>query len=123
MLRICVALLIVALAYPGVVLLLSNQYGVAMFVGMFTVGASLLIGLPLVAWCLRRGRLSVWHATVGGAFAGLSCAAALLLLDGTAGLAFPFVAFGAVHGLALWVLAFWRNPYVQRSLGTSRVGG
>jgi hypothetical protein len=118
MLRICVALLIVALAYPGVVLLLSNQHVVAMFVGMITVGASLLVGLPLVAWCLRRGWLSVWHATVGGAFAGLSCAAALLLLDSVTGLALPFVAVGAVHGLAFWVLAFWRNPYVQRSLGT-----
>ena len=116
MLRVGVALLIVALACPVGILLLEDQWAIggAMIVGTFTIGASLLIGAPLVAWCIRRGWLAPWQAVLGGSLAGLLCSG-VLFLGGLDQGPLPFVLFGAAHGFAFWVLAFWRNSRIRRN--------
>ncbi len=121
MLRICIAFFMVALAFPAVIFLLEpsrHSFFVAMLFGAFTVGVSLFVGLPLVALCLRRGWVKVWHASVVGALAGLGCSAPLFFLfGGFSPYGFVLVLWGALHGVAFGVLAFWRNPYAHRSLG------
>jgi len=126
MARVGAALVLVALAYPLGILLLADQwaFGGAMIVGIFTVGATLFMGFPLAVWCIRRGWLAAWQAVLGGSVAGLICSCLFLL--GSVGeamnFAVPFALAGAAHGLAFWVLAFWRNTRIQRArrLGTSR---
>jgi hypothetical protein len=115
--RLYLSLIVVALAYPAGILLFAEQwaFGGAMLVGTFTVGVTVLVGVPSVAWCVRRGWFAPWHAALGGSVAGLLCS--ILFLSGgiseMVGAAGSFVAVGAVHGLAFWVLALWGNTRIR----------
>jgi hypothetical protein len=117
MLRVYLSLLVVALAYPAGILLFAEQWSIggAMVTGTFTVGIAALVGVPLVAWCLRRGWLSPWHAGLGGSFAGLLCSSAFWFggVGEVVKTAAPFVAIGALHGVAFWALAFWGNVTIR----------
>jgi hypothetical protein len=117
LLRVYLSLLAVALAYPVGILLFADQwaFGGAMVTATFTVGVAALLAVPLVAWCLRRGWLSLWHAGLGGALSGLLCSS-VFWYGGVAEVvktAAPFIAVGAVHGLVFWALALWRNPHIR----------
>lgn len=116
--RLYVALILVALAYPFGVLALAREFaeGGAIIIGTFTVGASLLIGLPLALWFIRRGWLKLWQAALAGAVSGLMCTLPFLLGDGLASASqflIPFGSVGACHGIAFWLLAIFRNKALQ----------
>jgi len=112
--RVYLALLVVALAYPLAILAWGREFaaGGAVLIGTFTVGASLLIGLPLALFFIRKGWLKFWHAVITGAVAGLLCTIPFFL-GGGSGLAnsylVPFAAVGATHGAAFWLLGFRKN--------------
>ncbi len=74
------------------------------------------LGLPVLALLLWRGWRSWWQFGLGGAVIGAACVlpfaagGPLLLLF----LVPNFIAIGAVHGLAFWVLGVWRNGSLER---------
>jgi hypothetical protein len=116
--RLYAALIVVALAYPLGILMFARQhaFGGAMLVGTFTVGASLLLGLPLALWFVHKGWLRLWQAGLAGAVAGVLCVVPFAL-GGAYGLAaqflVPFAAVGACHGAVFWLVAIFKNPVLQ----------
>ena len=127
--RVYVALTAVALAYPvGILLLGSTQaVGGAIIVGTFTIGATLLVALPLALWFIRKGWLRAWQAVTAGAVAGLLVASFFALdphvrLPGE--LFWRLALVGAAHGAAFWLLAIYRNQALVRRLDKAhRAGG
>lgn len=119
MLRLVLALLVCAVAYP-VALLIGKEpaaAGGALFVGAFTVLGTLAVGVPLLAWCIRRNWVAFWHALLGGAAIGASVSLPLGLFGGMLGVlhfGLFFAAIGAAHAGLFWLLGVWRNPEVPR---------
>jgi hypothetical protein len=117
--RLFAALVFVALACPLTLLAIGSDQavGIVIVVGAFTVGATLLIGLPLALWSIRKGWLRLWQATLAGAAVGVLCAAPLFN-HGPAEHALQyflrFGALGATHGVAFWLLAFFRNQALTK---------
>ena len=123
MLRVGLAFLVVSLIYPLGILLLADQgsVGGAISVSIFTIGVSVLLGIPLVAWCVRRGWIRLWQSSLAGAVAGAVCACVFFTagLNGLLLVAGPFAIVGAAHGSLFWLLAFWRNEQIQRARSAS----
>ena len=117
--RLFAALLFVAFAYPLTMLTLGSDQAVGMVIvfGAFTVGATLLIGLPLTLLSIRKGWLKIWQATLAGVAVGVLCATPFLS-HGPAEHALQycarFGAVGAAHGVAFWLLAFYRNQALTK---------
>jgi hypothetical protein len=119
--RVILALAVVASAYPLLILLAGGQFAVggAVIVGIVTVGASLLAGVPLAFWFVKRGWLKFWQSLLVGGGLGVVVGLAFntfVELSAAFGFILKFVALGGLHTGVFWVLAFWRN---QRLLGTS----
>lgn len=117
MLRVVVALILCATGYPLAILLsgTAGAPGGAAIVGTFTLGATVLVGVPLFAWFLRRAWLAAWHAVVAGAFAGAVFAVPWALegnFIAARRFGMLFLAVGALHGLVFWLLAVYRNKTV-----------
>ena len=112
--RFYAALLVVALAYPLGILVFASKQAVAgaAITGTFTVGASLLFALPLGRWFIRKGWLKVWQAVLAGVFVG-AVVAMVFALDPLARppleLFLRLSPIGALHGLAFWLLAIFKN--------------
>jgi hypothetical protein len=114
MARIIISLIAVATAFPFVIFFGGGQFadGGAVIVGIVTVGATLLIGVPLVLWYFKKRWFKLWQATFGGATVGLLLSPLLAFSGGTERffyVATTFAALGCTHGIAFWFLAFWRN--------------
>lgn len=127
--RLFAALLFVAFGFPLGVLVLADKYALegAAIVGAFTVGASLLIGLPLALWFVRRGWLRLWQAATAGAAAG-AIVASIVVSDplGRSPLEIYLTlsGFGSLHGVAFWLLAFFKNgALTRRKQDSSSSGG
>jgi hypothetical protein len=115
MLRVNLALAVVALAYPALFLFFGGwDVGGAVLVGIFTVPISVFVGIPLVAWFLRHGWFALWQALLAGAFAGLVLLCAMyFLFGGMLSAALPVMTVGALHGFVFWMIAFWRNTAIR----------
>jgi hypothetical protein len=91
--------------------LIDGEAGWAAGRGALGVFVSVLIvGLPTLYYCCRRGLWELWRFTLLGAAAGLLCA--LPLAGGPYQFGFLlvlFVAGGAVGGASFWLAAIWRN--------------
>lgn len=92
--------------------LASGETGLAAGSGALAVFFSvLMVGLPSLYYCCRRGIRELWRFALLGALAGLLCA--LPLHGGPylfAFLAMLFVLAGAGFGALFWLAAIWRNP-------------
>jgi hypothetical protein len=123
--RVLLGLLICALAYPALLLLSGGEFsiGAALWVGMFTVGATVLVGLPLLGWFFRRRWVKWWQFLLGGAVCGAVAAFpfAVAGLVPLAAVGAAFVLVGAGHGLAFWFIAVFRNTRLP--LGHPLFGG
>jgi hypothetical protein len=112
--RILVALVVVAAAYPMVILVQGGQFAVggAVIVGIVTVGATLIAGVPLVAWYCKMKWFKLWQAALGGATVGLALSPLLSFSPEWARdfrVAGVCTALGCGHGVAFWLIAFWKN--------------
>lgn len=124
MLRVILALAVVASAYPLVILLGGGQYAVggAIMVAIVTVGVSLLFGVPLALWFVKRGWLKLWQSLLVGVAIGVVAGLAFntsVEFSAAFLIVLKFVALGGMHTGMFWVLAFWKN---QRLIGTSPHG-
>jgi hypothetical protein len=127
MIRVIVAFIVVALAYPLSVLVIGGEGGLsgALLVASFTVPATLVIGVPLFLLFRHRAWFKWWHFLAGGFVVGLACSLPFLVQgwEATALFAPYFIVFGLLHGVAFWLLAVWRNiGLTSRSTGRP-VGG
>ena len=114
--RLYTTLVFVALAFPLGILATTREFAPAVIVGTFTVGAPLLVRLPLALMFVPNGWLKLWQAVGVGATAGLLSTGPFILGEGPAQavrFVAPFCAIGAVHGLAFWLLAIFRNRELQ----------
>jgi hypothetical protein len=114
MLRVLVALALVASAFPVLILLLNGkgEVGGAAIVGSVTVGVSVLAGAPLALWFVMRGWFKFWQCALAGSLLGTLVGIALnsfVELNDIVVFVLKFAAIGGVHTSAFWVLAFWRN--------------
>ena len=114
MLRLAIALVVVAGAYPVLILLQGGWFSTqgALLIGMFTVGATLFAGIPLAAWFVAKRWLKLWQACLAGLGVGIACSLPFWFtgsLAASARTAAVFAAFGAIHGAALWALGLWKN--------------
>lgn len=89
----------------------SSEAGIATGRGAVAVFVSvLLVGVPALYYCCRRGLWEAWRFVLFGALAGLLCAAPMASGQHHYGLvAVVFVAAGAVWGVLFWLAAIWRN--------------
>lgn len=115
--RVWFAFLICALAYP-LVALLSGTHGAvvgAMMVATFTVTAS-VIGIPVFAWYRSKNWFKWWQFALGGVVIGIATASPFFAfgrLSDSLGIATIFGALGAVHSVAFWTLAIFKNEHLQ----------
>jgi len=115
MLRICFSLIAIAAALPVFIFFNNEGQDAAMgvaIVGMFTVGASLFVGAPLVIWFFIKRWFKLWQAALAGAAVGL-VSSAPFWFTGSSGATMRFLVIftllGCGHGAAFWLLAFWKN--------------
>jgi hypothetical protein len=89
----------------------SGEAGFAAGRGALGVFVSvLMVGLPSLYYCCRRGLWDAWRFVLLGALGGLLCV--LPFYGGPYLFGFLlvlFVAAGAVFGGLFWLLAIWRN--------------
>jgi len=126
MLRVLFAIVVVASAYPALILLHGGElaeFG-AVMVGTVTGGMSILAGVPLAIWFVKRGWFKLWQSLLAGATIGLVVGLAFNNSAGFAMLVYvlKFIALGSLHTVACWVLAFWKNTAFS-SLGAHRAAG
>lgn len=111
--RVLLGLLVCSLAYPALMLSSGGEFrvGAALWVAMFTVGATILVGLPLLGWFFRRRWLSWWQFLLGGAACGAVAAIPFAVAGWVpfAAVGAAFVLIGAGHGLVFWFIAVFRN--------------
>ena len=117
MLRVLVALVVVASAYPALILLPGGglaEFG-AVMVGIVTGGVSLLAGVPLAIWFVKQRWFKLWQSLLVGGLIGVVVGLALNNSMGFAMFVFilKFVALGCLHTAAFWVLAFWKNHSIS----------
>jgi hypothetical protein len=116
--RVALGFLLCALGYPLVVLAsgVPGAEGGAGFVAVFTVGASMLGGLPLWAWFQRNGWFKLWQSLVAGFAIGV-LASFPFAFAGNAYTALFFAAtfalIGGAHALLFWLGAICRNAELQ----------
>jgi hypothetical protein len=112
--RVLFALALVAIAYPTFVLLVGGEGAVvgAAIVGTVTVGVSLLAGVPLVLWFVKRAWFKFWQSAFAGLVLGAMVGVALntfVELSDTILFVVKYTAIGGLHTATFWVLAFWKN--------------
>jgi hypothetical protein len=126
--RVYVALLAIALALPLGILASGSAQAVAraVIIGAFTCGATLFFALPLSLCFIRKGWLRAWQAVLAGGMTGILLATLFALdpLARPAGEVFVrFALVGALHGAAFWLLAIYRNQYLQVRLVNAATAG
>lgn len=110
--RVMLALLGAAGLLAGLIFWLgSGEAGFAAGRGALGVFFGVLVvGLPSLYYCCRRGRWELWRFALLGALAGFLCALPFYAGPYLFGLvAVLFVAGGAVFGVLFWLAAIWRN--------------
>ena len=129
--RILLGFLVVALAYPLLALLTGGQFGAggALAVATFTVPVTVLLGWPAFAFFKRRGWLKWWQFGMGGLTVGAVCTLPFIIgvtetnapLSTFTFIVLFFAALGAIHSIAFWAIAIWRNnDLTLQSSGTGR---
>ncbi|HVK31683.1 MAG TPA: hypothetical protein VM845_04160 [Burkholderiaceae bacterium] len=126
--RFYAALIVVALMYPIGVLASGAKQALmgALVGGIVTVGTALLLGLTMALWFLHKGWFKAWQAVCGGGCIGALVAMIFALDPLTRPLSELLPALsgiGALHGLAFWVLAFFRNAALVARSRAQRSGG
>ncbi len=123
--RVALGFLLCALGYPLVVLAsgVPGAAGGAGFVAVFTVGASLIGGLPLWAWFQRNGWFKLWQSLLAGLVLGALASLPFAVAGNVYTVLFfagVFALIGAAHALLFWLVAVCRNTELQtRAHGTS----
>ena len=100
--------------FPGV----RSQAGA----GPVAALATLLLGVPALVFCSRRGWLEWWQMVLVGALFGLVCASPFAVggIMLAAALAPAFFALGLLLGLLFRLLALWRNNRLVRRPADAR---
>lgn len=111
--RVLMALLVVALAFPALVIALGIHatLGGALAAGAKIFAVILALGLPALGCFCRLQWWQPWRFIAGGTLGGALCA---LPFVGSATFNFGFLVLvfallGAFIAVPFWVLAIWRN--------------
>jgi hypothetical protein len=100
--------------------------GMGLILLPITYSIHIPLALPVIALAIHFRWLSAWHAVVAGtavAYLAFAFPALRVLFDDNLHLHYrlerfldplPFAMVGAAFGLLFWLLAIWRNTYLQR---------
>jgi len=124
-----------SLATGGSLEALLNARFQALWYVLYSYFAIFVVALPSLAIAWRLRWLRWWHAILAGALAGTAVFVPVLvptLFDETLRLGYRLeelsslgspAAMGAAHGALFWLLALWRNPFVEARIHNEpRVG-
>jgi hypothetical protein len=114
MFRVALGLFVIASAYPGFILFHDKWFAVqgAAIVGTFTVGATVVAGIPLAIVFIAKGWVKPWQAVLAGAVVGFACSVPFWFTGSSTAsvrVLAIFMVLGAIHGFFFWLLALWKN--------------
>jgi hypothetical protein len=116
--RVSLGFLLSAFALPALAFV-TGAVGLAIYVAVFTAGATGCFGLPLYAWARARRWYPAGLFVLGGIVAGVLCAVPFGIFAMSAevfvGFGTLFGLFGAAHGTLFWLVAIFRNEALPAS--------
>jgi hypothetical protein len=108
MFRLVFALIAVTYLIPALLFIKYNGLTLGVwFIGITATLITVLVNIPLIAFCIALKLFKLWQSLLAGAIMGTVFSLSITISN------FQDIAFcaiiGCLHTFVFWILAFWRN--------------